>query len=57
MVAVSDDTRVYMFAALIDDRDMDAVQISVDGQNLGVCVNINVNWVAWVWCLCIVDMG
>ncbi len=46
MVAVSDDTRVYMFAALIDDRDMDAVQISVDGQNLGVCVNINVNWVA-----------
>ena len=47
VVGVPDDMRVYMSAddcgaaVLIDDRGMDAVQISVQGQNLGVCVNID----------------
>ncbi|KAJ3641460.1 hypothetical protein Zmor_027967 [Zophobas morio] len=47
VVGVPDDMRVYMTtddcgaAVLIDDRSMDAVQISVEGHNLEVCVNID----------------
>ena len=61
VVGVPDDMRVYMsaddggMAVLIDDRGMDAVQISVEGQNLGVCVNIDCELgstgVASVYCL------